>query len=91
MSEETDFGPALEAAEATLESGTLEEVTAVLQQAIEEGVAARYAEVEEARQHAEEEPSVAADRERVERELAFEQYVDAIYQAGAGTTHSWRG
>jgi hypothetical protein len=79
LSEETDFGPALEAAEATLESGTLEEVTAVLQQAIEEGVAARYAEVEEARQHAEEEPSVVADRERVERELAFEQYVDAIY------------
>lgn len=91
LSEQTDFGPALEAAEAALESESLDEVSTVLQQAIEEGLATRYAQVEEARQHAEEAPSVAAERERVESELAFEQYVDAIYQAMQGQPTTGEG
>jgi hypothetical protein len=43
------------------------------------------AEVHAARETAAREGTVEADRERVELELAFERYVDAIYQAVQGS------
>jgi hypothetical protein len=88
LKEHADFGPALEAADSALESGSLDEVSAVLQNAVDDGLAARYAELEAARQHATREPSLAADRARVESELAFEQYVDAIYTATQAQPHA---
>lgn len=88
LKEHSDFGPALEAAEGALESGSLEEVSAVLHDAVDEGLAARYATLEAAQQHAAQEPSLAAERERVESELAFETYVDAIYTAIQAEPHA---
>jgi hypothetical protein len=73
--------PALLAADAVLEGGDLDAMQALLGQAVQEGVAARYAAVQEAREHAAHTGTVAADRERVEAELGFEKYVYAIYTA----------
>lgn len=73
--------PALIAADAVLEGGNLDGVYEVLDEAVREGVAHRYAAVQEARDHAGQEGTVAANRERVEAELGFEKYVYGIYTA----------
>ena len=73
--------PALIAADAVLESGDLQVMYDLLDDAMQDGVAAHYAAVQEARKHAAHDTSVAAERELVEAELAFEKYVYDVYTA----------
>jgi hypothetical protein len=84
LKDDTDFGPALEAAEASLATGSLDEVQRVLDDAVRDGLGERYAAIEEARAHAEREGTVEAQRELVEAELGFELYVEGIYQSVIG-------
>jgi hypothetical protein len=84
LKEMTDFGPALESAEAAVAGGELEEVYAVLNEAMRESIDAKYAAIETTRAHAAEEQTVAAARERVEAELIFETYVHDLYTAIVG-------
>jgi uncharacterized protein DUF6448 len=84
LKEVADLDPALAAADEALETGDLHEVTAVLTNAVQSQLSRRYHEVEEARQHAAREGTVAAHRERVEAELAFETYVYQLHQAAQG-------
>jgi hypothetical protein len=84
LKEETDHGPALAAAEQALETGSLEQVYGLLDQAIVEGVAQKYQAVQAAREHVGQEGTVEANRERVEAELIFEQYVYELYTAALG-------
>lgn len=86
LKDETDHGPALAAAEEALETGSLDTVYSVLDQAIQEGVAEKYEAVQAARAQAAEEDTVEAQRERVEAELIFEKYVYEIYNAASGQT-----
>lgn len=81
LKQDVEFGPALESAEAALVSGEVEGVYAVLDEAMRESIDAKYAAIEAARAHAEEEQTVAAQRERVEAELIFETYVHDLYTA----------
>jgi hypothetical protein len=85
LNEQTDFGPAVEAAGQVLESGSTDEVSAVLEAVVRDGVAACLAEVQAARETAARDGTVEANRERVELELAFEKYVGDIYQAAQGS------
>lgn len=84
---ETDFGPALHAAEEAVETGDLEAVMAVLDKAIRAQLEARYHEILETRERAAREGSVAADRAAVEAVLGFETYVHAVDEAIAGAGH----
>ena len=85
LKEAADHGPALESADAVLAGeAKLDEVTTLLEEAVQEGVAAQYAAVKAARAHAAEEQTVAADRERAEAELIFEKYVYELYGAAQG-------
>jgi len=84
LKEAADHGPALELAEEALAGRGTSEVGALLEHAVQEGVAAKYAAVETARAHAAQEQSVAAQRERVEAELIFEKYVYELYSAALG-------
>lgn len=84
LTEVADLDPALAAAEEALETGDLHEVTAVLTNAVQTELSRRYHAVEEARQHATREGTVAAHRERVEAELAFETYAYQLHQAAQG-------
>lgn len=86
LQDETDHGPALAAADKALETGSLDTVYSVLDQAIQEGVAEKYEAVQAARTQAAEEDTVEAQRERVEVELTFEKYVYEIYNAALGQT-----
>ncbi|MEN9938915.1 MAG: hypothetical protein RLZZ387_5494 [Chloroflexota bacterium] len=84
--------PAIAAADQALASGSLKQLNAMLSRAIGDGLAEQYRAVAEARQHAATEKTVAAERERVEAELAFEKYVFALSQAAEGSaTHAEGG
>lgn len=83
---ETDHGPALAAADEALETGSLDTVYSVLDQAIQQGVAEKYEAVQAARTLATEENTVEAQRERAEAELIFEKYVYELYTAALGQT-----
>ena len=83
---ETDHGPALAAADEALETGSLEDVYAVLDEAIQRGVAEKYEAIQTARAAAAEENTVEAQRERVEAELIFENYVYGLYNTALGQT-----
>lgn len=84
LKEIADVGPALHAAERALETGDLDTVRAVIDGALRTELNARYQAVVEARERAAHEGTVAAARERAEAELAFEKYVDTLYQAAVG-------
>jgi hypothetical protein len=86
LQEETAVSPALAAADQALQTGSLEGVHAVLDAAIRLEVARQYQAILAAREHAAREGTVAAARERLEAELAFETYIDALYEAAAGRT-----
>lgn len=75
---ETDYGPALEAAEQAVETGNLNKVTAVLTDAIKGELAAKYQVILETRERAAKEGTVEAKREAVEAELMFEVYVHEL-------------
>lgn len=78
--------PALEAAENALMTGSLDEVEAILLEAVRHGVHTRFEAVHAARQEVENLGTVAADRERVEAELIFEKYVVDLYHAALSAT-----
>jgi hypothetical protein len=86
LKEETEVSPALAAADRALQTGSPEAVYAVLDEAIRHAVARQYQAILAAREHAAREGTVAAARERVEAELTFETYVDALYEAVLGRT-----
>lgn len=84
LKEIADLNPALAAAEEALETGDLHEVTAVLTDSVQSGLSQRYRAVQEARERAAHEGTVAANRERVEAELGFETYVYQLHLATQG-------
>ena len=71
---------------AALASGSLKQVNTLLNRTISQGLTKQYQAVVAARQHAAKEKTVAAEREQVEAELAFEKYVFALSQAAQGAT-----
>ncbi|MGE5618853.1 MAG: DUF6448 family protein [Sphingomonadaceae bacterium] len=81
---ESDFGPALTAADKALETGSLDETYALLDRAVKDGIAEKFHAVAEARELAAKEGSVAANREKVEAELLFQKYVLALFEAAEG-------
>jgi hypothetical protein len=87
----TDFGPAIPAAERTLQSGELQPLVDLLSREIEVSVSERLAHAR-ARQSAPKEPhnaaQVPAARERASAELAFIGHIEGIYLAAKGGGHS---
>ena len=87
----TDFGPAIPAAEKTLETGQLDAVTSLMSKEVAQGLAERFQRAV-ATQGAPKTPStraeVAAARERVRAELEFIGYVEALYRATQGGGHT---
>jgi ribosomal protein L29 len=81
---ESDFGPALTAAERTLETDSIKELDKLLGQALREGLSARFQAVQDARKDAARLGTVESQRERAEAELLFEKYVLGVYEAAAG-------
>lgn len=86
LKEETDHGPALAAADSALETGSLESLYTLLNQAVQDGVAEKYQAVQSARTKAAEEGTVEAQRERAEAELIFEKYIYELHNAAQGQT-----
>jgi len=78
ITDQTEADPRLEAAEAALERGSADEVVALLDRELAARVDERLQAVLVARAAEEANPGVAAARERVEAELAFERYVVGI-------------
>jgi hypothetical protein len=87
----TDFGPAILAAEKTLETGKLDGVISLISEEVAHGLTQRFRRVA-ATQAASKTPStraeVAAARQRVSAELEFIGYVEALYQATQGGRHA---
>ncbi len=81
LTTKTEYGPALEAAESALETGSVGDVKTLLGNALLTGVDAKYQAVLDARSTASREGTVEAYREQAEAELIFEKYVDALYAA----------
>jgi hypothetical protein len=84
LKEGAEVSPALAAAERALESGDVEAVSTLIERAVRLELDERYQTVVAARQRAAQEGGVPANRARAEAELAFEQYVDGVYQAALG-------
>jgi len=91
LKEETEFGPALEAAEQALTTGSLDEVYTVLDQALRTGVEEKYHAVVAAREHEARKGTVEASRERAEAELMFEKYVYELHQSALGLSAHTEG
>ena len=81
---DSDFGPALTAADQALETGSAKDVGKLLEQAVRDGVAAKFQAVQEARDNAARLGTVESQRERAEAELGFEKYVLGLYEAATG-------
>ena len=83
-----DYGPAIPAAERAVESRSLTQVKAVLDEAVEHGLQARLTHVVETQKAAAKAPKIAGDvpaaRARVSAELGFVTYVEALRQAAHG-------
>lgn len=75
---------AISAADRAMNSGSTKEVTRLLNEAMAHGLEEKLAAVEQARQHAKENGTVEANREKVEAELGFEIYVYQLYLAASG-------
>ncbi len=88
---ETDYGPALEAADKALADGSLKDVYALLNGALEQGLHEKYGAVVASRENAAREGTVESDRERAEAELLFEKYVDGLYKTAQGTSVAGEG
>jgi hypothetical protein len=84
LKEIVDVGPALVAAERAVETGDIDTVYAVVGGAVRSERREGYRAVVAARERAAHEGIVTAARERAEAELAFETYVDRVYQAALG-------
>lgn len=81
IKEETEEIPALDAAEESLESGSADDLVALLEQDLGNQVTERFQGVLDARTAEQQQPSVETSRERVEAELMFEKYVLEINAA----------
>lgn len=81
---EADFGPALAAADQALQTNSAKAVNKVLVDAVNEGVAAKFKAVQDARANAQKLGTVQAHRERAEAELIFEKYVLELHSAATG-------
>lgn len=77
-----DEGPAVEAADQSLEAGSIESVLQVLKDAVEAGVRAKYEEALTKKSRADR--SVEAGREWVRSYVTFVHYVKSIYDASQG-------
>lgn len=84
LKENVEVGPALTAAERALETGDVDTVSAVIGGAVRAELHERYQAVLAARERATHEGTVTAAREQAEAELAFETYVDKVYQSALG-------
>ena len=84
LKEIVDVGPALLAAEQALETGDIDTVNTVIGGAVRAELHEKYQAVVAARERAAHEGTVSAARERAEAELAFETYIDQVYQAALG-------
>ncbi|HYF77214.1 MAG TPA: DUF6448 family protein [Symbiobacteriaceae bacterium] len=84
---DTDFGPALHAAEEAVTTGDLHHVLEVLDAALATELEAKYAAIVEAREAAAKEGTVEANRKAVEAVLIFETYVDTIAKAISAADH----
>ena len=84
LKEIADVGPALTAAEQALETGDVDTVSAVIDSTLRAELRERYQAVVAARERAAHEGTVASARARAEAELAFETYVDRVYEAALG-------
>ena len=75
-----------------MQTGKLDAVNQMLNQAVAQGLAEKYAAVAQARANAKKLGTVAALREQAEAELMFEKYVYALYTAATSTeVHSEGG
>jgi len=81
---ESDFGPALEAADKALVSNSITGVSELVDHAVAEGLSAKFRAVQDARKNATRLGTVESQRERAEAELLFEQYVLNLYNAATG-------
>ncbi len=90
----SDFGPAIPAAEAALDSGKLEPVLEVLAHATAAGAEQRFEHALHL-QAAPDQPVVPADvpaaRERISAELEFIGYIESIYLATQSSAHAEGG
>ena len=66
-------------ADKAMESGSLKDVTRLMNAELRKGIEANYQKVVEARERAEKEGTVEANRERVEAELSFEKYIYGLH------------
>ncbi len=86
-----DFGPAIPAAENALETGKMDELTALMAKHVTHAIAEQFEAAITHRASTKEPVSaaeVAAARERVSAELAFIGYVEGIYLATKGGAHA---
>lgn len=81
---DSDFGPALTAAEQALETDSPKEVARLLDETLAHGLAEKFEAVQAARKNATRLGTVEAQRERAEAELIFEKYVLELYTAATG-------
>lgn len=85
----TDFGPAIPAAEEALETGSLQEVRALLVEELEKGLHHFFDPAYEAKDF--DSDDVEAGREYVHKYVEFLHYVEPVFQAlqtdGAGHSH----
>jgi hypothetical protein len=88
---DTDFGPALHAAEEAVTTGDLHHVLEVLDAALAAELEAKYAAIVETREAAAKKGTVEANREAVEAVLIFETYVDTIAKAISANHHAEAG
>ena len=87
----TDFGPAIPAAEKTLETGKLDTVASLISEHVAHGLAERFERVMALRETSRTpvtRTGVAAARQRVRAELEFIEYVEALYRATRGGGHT---
>lgn len=71
-------------ADEAMETGSVDELYEFLNEEMREGIEENYHKVVEAREHAEEEGTVEANRERVEAELMFEKYIYELHVSITG-------
>lgn len=84
LKEHVEVSPALAAAERALDTGDVAAVSAAIDGVLRAELQEKYQAVVVARERAAHSGTVEAARERAEAELAFETYVDAVYQAAVG-------
>jgi len=86
----TDLGPAVSGADLSLETGSVDDLVALIAGDVETGIRERFERAWEARQHADE--SVEAGREYVEAYVQFVHFVENLHvMAEGGAAHGEAG